>query len=229
MSLALAALFACLLLPSLLASAQTAIPGTPPPLPANFTFTQRSLFNQAQEYYQARRLNEPHPDCRPVNAQTPLHFMCLPHGNQVSLLQPSELVQLVGYMQQMYPDNGPEGGMTVTSYMPTPGFTQHGQLQFEADVNAQALFWTLEHGVGCVQGMPNTWCVSIGLQAPQTLAQMRDLLVQPAPPPAVVDQMAKQNVQVFDAQAKAEVKQSKEQAKAAQAAAGAQAAAPAPS
>jgi len=94
------------------------------------------------------------------------------------------LNQMVTWLAQRYPTNGPEGGMTITSYYPQSDFVHSGNMRFEDGIQNDALFWTVEHGTGCVGGDPQKWCVTVLVKSHASENQMVQLLKTQPPPPA---------------------------------------------
>lgn len=179
--------------------------------PNGFSITQKAIVDMAEQYYAPMRKGTPHVDCKPVSQQQPHHVVCQLPRTQLLTIDGTALSQVVAFMQLKYPDNGPEGGMTATSYFPQPGFAQNGQVRFEDGVTNTAMFWTLEHGEGCLQATPNLWCVTMAVQAPDATANMKEIVTQPAPPQQQVAKQANQNMAMFEAKATTEIQERKDE------------------
>src|SRR5690606_310523 len=135
--------------------------------PEDSSPSQQTLLALAETYYAPMRARgRPHADCRRVGKEQQHHVLCQVPKTHLLAAEHADVDAVVRLLQTKYPENGPEGGIIVTSYFPLPGFAQHGQVRFEDGVRPAALFWSVEHGEGCVEAQPDKWCVTLVVKAP---------------------------------------------------------------
>jgi hypothetical protein len=183
-------------------------PRDPAPLtpPADFSPAQRTLLVLAERYYAPMRARgRPHADCRPVLKDQKHHVLCQVPRTSLLAASHAEVQGVADFMRRKYPTDGPEGGLTTTSYYPQPGFAQHGQVRFDDGLHADALFWSLEHGEGCVEAKPDRWCVTLVVQAPDAKDRVRHLVTQPPMSAADAKNLERENLEKFKQERRKEI------------------------
>jgi len=150
--------------------------------PDDFSRTQKKIYHFAEDFYNYARSLKPHAHnsrhtyCKVHDPARPLHLVCLVDAQPMQTTTYDRVGETVEFLKRKYPNGGREGGIVVNSFFPTPDFVQKGTVRFEAGVKKGAVFWNVDHGLGCLDGNRDKWCVTVLIKDVEANGKMQHLL-----------------------------------------------------